>query len=119
EIAAPAEARAVKLGVAAFAAAILLLLVAYLAVVVPSRWFPSAPAQSWGARDVSLTRGSGELDGSVLVLDPAPQGGTSLISLNTDIRSTDYRAVAWRLSKVPEQADVRMYWRSDYAPSRM
>ncbi len=102
-----------------FAAAIVLLLVGYLAVAVPGPWFPSTSPLSWGPRDVMVTRGTASIEGNALVAAAGEPGGTVLISINTDIRSTDYRAIAWRLGGIPEQADVRMYWRSDYAPAKM
>jgi len=98
--------------------ATLLLLLGYLVVAVPESWFPAASPQSWGPRDVSLTRVSGAVEGDVLVIDAADPGSTALLSIKTDIRSADYRTIAWRLANVPEQADVRMFWRSDYAPAK-
>jgi hypothetical protein len=107
------------IGLVMFGAAMLLLLLGYLAIAVPGPWFPAASPLSWGPRDVSVTRGTGEIQGNALVVSATEPGGTALISINTGIRSVDYRAIAWRLAGVPEQADVRMYWRSDYAPAKM
>jgi hypothetical protein len=107
------------IGLGSLGIATLLLLLGYLALAVPRGWFPAAAPQSWGPRDVTLTRGSGEVVGDVLVIDAAEPGTTTLISIKADIRSADYRAIAWLLRDVPAQADVRMLWRSDYAPARM
>src|SRR5262249_26231074 len=111
--------RAAKIGVVALFAAIAVLLLGYLLVTVPAGWFPRASTQYWPPRDVQLTRGSGALEGNALIIDAQPAGATSLIWVNTDLRSTDYRVIAWSLSRVPEQSDVRLYWRSDYAPAKM
>jgi hypothetical protein len=119
--AAPPSGRAyeaARLALATLLVAIVVLILGYLAVAVPGQWFPSASPVSWGYRDAALTRGSGAIDGDALLVDATPPGGTSLISINTDIRSSEYRAVAWHLANIPERADVRMYWRSDYAPAR-
>ena len=107
------------IGLASFGGALLLLLLGYVVLTAPGAWFPAASPQSWGPRDASLTRGSGAIDGDVLMIDAAEPGSTAVLSIKADIRSTDYRAIAWRLANVPEQADVRMFWRSDYAPAKM
>ena len=64
-------------------------------------------------------RGRGALAGDALVLEPSDASGTTLVSINTDFRSSDYRAIAWDVSDVPPEADVRMLWRSDFAPQKM
>ena len=107
------------IGLALFGVATLLLLLGYLALAVPGPWFPLGTPQSWGPRDATLMRGSGTVDGDVLVITAADPGSTTLLSIKADFRSADYRAIAWQLRDVPKEADVRMFWRSDYAPARM
>jgi hypothetical protein len=114
-----ARPRPVRLGLAWFAGAIVLCLLGYLAVAVPGTWFPGASPLTWGARDASVMRGAGAVDGDSIILQPTDASGTTLVSINTDFRSTDYRAIAWDLTDVPADADVRMLWRSDFAPSKM
>jgi hypothetical protein len=42
----------------------------------------------------------------------------TIISVATDIRSTDYAAIAWIAIDVPEDAQARLLWQTDYAPNR-
>jgi hypothetical protein len=99
--------------------ALLLLALAYLFAAVPGTWFPAASPISWGPRAMTLTRGTGEIDGNSLVIAAAEPGSTALVSITTDFRSADYRAIAWQVGRMPADADVRMYWRSNYAPAKM
>jgi hypothetical protein len=59
------------------------------------------------------------VNGDALVITGVDPRGTALVSINTDFRSSDYRSVAWEASGVPAEADVRMLWRTDYAPSTL
>ncbi len=111
--------RPIRTGLALYAAALALCLLAYLAATVPGPWFPRASPVSWGPGDFSLARGTGAVSGGTLVITGVDSTETALVSINTDIRSTDYRSVAWDAADVPAGADVRMFWRSDYAPSRL
>ena len=117
---APARAvRPIRAGLALFAAAIALCLGAYLAATVPGPWFPRASPVSWGPGDFGLARGTGAVRGGALVITGVDSSETALVSIKTDIRSTDYRSVAWDTANIPSNADVQMLWRSDYAPSKL
>jgi hypothetical protein len=107
------------LGIALFGAALVLCLLGYLAAAVPGPWFPAATPLSWGPRDVAVMRGKGVQDRGVLFVSPPDADGTALISINTDFRSSDYRAIVWDVTDLPADADVRMLWRSDYASTKM
>ncbi len=116
----PARAvRPIPAALALFAAAIALCLFAYLAAAVPGTWFPQAAPVSWGIKNFSVARGSGTVRGGVLYIDAVDPTGTALVSITTDIRSIDYRAVAWDAAGVPAGADVQLLWRSDFAPSKL
>ena len=108
-----------RLALISFGVAIVLCLLGYLVVAVPGTWFPEASPLTWGAREASVMRGRGVLAGDTLILEPSDASGATLVSINTDFRSSDYRAIAWDLSDVPPEADVRMLWRSDFAPQTM
>jgi hypothetical protein len=110
----PAVSAAVLFGVA-----LLVCLVAYIALTVPGSWFPGAAAKHWTARELALARGSGGMVGDELVVTATDATGIVLISVNSDLRATDYAAIAWLAADVPERADVRMLWRSDYQPNKL
>ena len=102
-----------------FCAALLLCLLAYLALTVPGSWFPSATTKYWTVGELTLVRGSGAVVGDELVVTAADVSGLVLISLHADLRASDYAAIAWLAADVPEEADVRVLWRSEYQPSKL
>jgi hypothetical protein len=104
---------------ALFAGALLVCLLAYLAVTVPSNWFPGAAQKSWGARDLTLARGSGAIIGDELVITAPDASGVALLSLNSDLRASDYAAIAWIGIDVPDGVEVRLLWKSDYQPNKL
>jgi len=104
---------------ALFAGALLVCLLAYLAVTVPSNWFPGAAQKSWGARDLTLARGSGAIIGDALVITAPDASGVALLSLNSDLRASDYAAIAWIGIDVPDGVEVRLLWKSDYQPNKL
>jgi hypothetical protein len=92
---------------------------AYLVVAVPGAWFPHATEKTWGARDLGLVRGSGRAVGQALEITAADPAGTTLVNLITDFRATDYPAIAWQVSGLAEDADVRLLWRTDVQPDKL
>jgi len=100
-------------------AALVACFLGYLALVVPGKWFPREALRTWTATQLSLTRGFGILEGSEIVLTGVDASGTAVISLETQFRSSDYRAIAWDATQVPEQANLRVLWRTDYAPGKL
>jgi hypothetical protein len=102
-----------------FAAATVLCLLGYLAATVPNRWFPSASPKAWTASDLTLARGAGARVGDELVLTAPDATGIALVTLTSELRSGDYPVVAWLGRDFPENAEVGLLWRSDYAPDRL
>jgi hypothetical protein len=102
-----------------FVAALAVCIVGYLALAVPGPWFPSASPKGWAARELTLAHGAGVLERGELVVTADGTNRGALVTVETDFRSADYRAIAWDAIDVPEQADVRLVWRSDYAPARL
>jgi len=102
-----------------FALALLVCVAAYLALAVPGPWFPGVAAKTWAAQDMTLTRGDGALVGSELVITAPDPTGTVLVTLTPDLRSGDYAGIAWLVTDVPDQADVRLLWRSGYRPEQL
>ena len=110
---------------AIFAIAVLACLAGYVALSVPGAWFPGAVAKSYGLPDLTLTRGTGAVmrdalhGGDALVISAVDASGLALVTTNTDFRSGEYPIVAWTGANFPERADVRLLWRTDYAPSKL
>jgi hypothetical protein len=94
-------------------------LAAYLAHAVPKTWFPAAPPKAFAASGLAVTRGIGQLVADELRVIAPDATGLTLISVATDLRSSDYAAVAWITTDLPARAVVRMLWRTDYAPGKL
>ena len=101
------------------AAALALCALGYLVVAVPGAWFPSASPKSWTADRLVHARGAGGLDQGELVVVAADAAGTTLVTVDTAFRSSDYRAIAWSAIGVPEPATAWLIWRNDYAPAKI
>jgi hypothetical protein len=99
--------------------ALLVCLVIYLAISVPDRWFPSVAPRAFTAPELSLARGTGRLVGDELHVTAADPAGVTLISLVLDLRASDYRTIAWIAADLPDNATVRLVWRSDNAPDKL
>ena len=106
-------------GLALFGAALAACVLCYLAATVRGPWFPRAAPITWGTADFKLVRGTGAVDGDALAITGVDATQTALVSISTDFRSGDYRAVAWDAANVPADADVQMLWRTDYAPAKL
>ena len=102
-----------------FVAALAVCVLGYLALAVPGPWFPSGSPKGWAARELTLARGAGALERGELIVAAHGGAGGALVTVETDFRSVDYRAIAWDAIDVPQKADVRLVWRSDYAPAKL
>jgi len=103
----------------AFAAALALCLLAYLAYAVPGRWISSAAEQAFGATRLSVPRGTATLAGNDLVVSRAAEDGNTVVSVNADFRAADYPVVAWIAGGFPADARVALLWRTDVEPARV
>jgi len=101
------------------AAALAVCALGYLLVAVPSAWFPTASPRSWTADRLVLARGAGGLDHGELVVVAADAAGTTLVTVDTAFRSSEYRAIAWSAIGIPEPATAWLVWRNDYAPAKV
>ena len=99
--------------------ALLAWLAIYLVISVPSGWFPAAPIKAFAASGLALTRGAGQLVDGDLRVTAADSTGVTLISLVPELRASDYPVIAWIAIGVPEQAVVRLLWRTDHAPEKL
>ena len=103
----------------ALAAALVFVLLAYLAFTVPAGWFPSSPVKQWGARDLTLPRGIGGVVNNELVVTGSDASGQIYVAVTTDLRARDYAVIAWDAHDVPANTGVNFIWRTDYAPNKI
>ena len=102
-----------------FAATAIVVILVYVAMAVPRAWFPAAQRIEWSVADMTVTRGQGGVRDGVILAAPADATGIVVISLNTKLRSADYTTLDWDTSGVPPDAEVRLLWRADLAPTRV
>jgi hypothetical protein len=94
-------------------------LLSYLAFAVPANWFPSSPVKQWGARNLTLPRGTGGALNDEFVVTGTDAAGQVYIAVTTDLRARDYATITWSAHNVPADADVHFLWRTDFAPKRI
>ena len=70
-------------------------LTAYLAITVPRDWFPGSSPRAFDASALAISRGTGTLVNDELQVTAADDSGVILISQATDLKATDYAAIAW------------------------
>ncbi len=100
------------------------LLALYAVASVPGKWFPTVASKPYDLSAITLTRGGGArgtdpIKGDAFLITGVDDSGIALLSVNTDFPSSDYPVVAWTGTNFPEHANVRMLWRTSYAPSRV
>jgi hypothetical protein len=103
----------------ALAAAIVVVLLGYLAFAVPASWFPSSTVKQWGVRDMTLPRGIGGVVNGEFIVSATDAAGQAYVAIVTDLRARDYAAITWDARNFPADADVHFLWRSDYAPRKI
>ena len=91
----------------------------YLAFAAHGKWWSGAPDRAFGADNLAVTRGSGVRQGDELVITREGAGGETLVSVVTDLRSSDYALVSWIAIDVPESAQVVLLWHTDYEPAQV
>lgn len=99
--------------------AVVVCVLGYLAHAIPASWLPSATPKAWGARDLSITRGEGSVNGKDVVVTSVDPSGYAIVSVNTGFSAADYPVVAWDATGLSDAAEVRLFWRTDLAPSRL
>ncbi|HVO89615.1 MAG TPA: hypothetical protein VMV45_13815 [Casimicrobiaceae bacterium] len=114
-----ASARAWTRTVWLFAATVLVCLMVYLALAVPESWFPSARELVFGPSDMTVARGTGEVEDGELILKAPDASGNTLVSVNTSFRSSDYPGIAWIAIDLTDATKADLLWRSDYTPGRV
>lgn len=115
----PEFRRDVLRGTSILASVVLACAIAYLAMAVPGTWFPRASPTGWGVKSLSLVRGAGRVVGDELVVTAPDANGISLVTVTADLRSSDYPGIAWIAAGLPNDAEVRLLWRSDVRPDKL
>jgi len=96
----------------ALAAALAVVLLAYLAYAVPASWFPSSPVKQWGVRDLALLpQGTDRVvvNNELVVNSSSDASGQINVAVATDFRARDYPVIAWDAHNVPAGANVSFY----------
>jgi hypothetical protein len=106
-------------GALIFLSVLLACTLAYLAVAVPGAWFPRAAPQLLTINDLTVARGTGRVIGDRLVVSAPDANGIALVTVATNLRSSEYAGVAWIVGNLGEDADVRLLWRSDFQPDKL
>src|SRR5438552_2936084 len=102
-----------------FGASAAVCLLGYLAFAAPGRWLDAPPSLQWRARELAVTRGSGQLAAEGLVISAPDATRTVVISLNTSFRARDYPVIEWDAAGVPDNVEATMLWYSDIDASRV
>ena len=97
----------------------LLVLGSYLAFAVPGPWLASEAPRRFGVEAMQLTRGNGVRAGDELVVQAPGDGGIAIVSLATDLPATRFRGLAWDVTDLPPNVQVRVLWLSDTDPGRI
>jgi len=97
----------------------LLCIALYLTLSVKGGWFTSAPTLRSIASDLVVNRGNSQLRPDGLALLTPDASGTSIISVKTALRSSDYPVVAWDTLGVPDSVEVALLWQNNYEPGRI
>ena len=78
----------------------------------------AAPAKTYEATRMTVPRGLGRIDGNVLAAHGVG-GDVLIVAIPTDFRARDLETIAWDVTGVPANADVRLLFNSDYTPRRV
>jgi hypothetical protein len=111
--------RDVRRGALIFVSVLVACTLAYLAIVVPGAWFPRASPKAWPVKELALTRGAGRVIGDELAVSAPDANGITLVTVTTNLRSSDYPGIAWIVANLREDADVRLLWRTDFQPDKL
>jgi hypothetical protein len=107
------------LALASGGGALLLWALVYLFIAIPGSWFSSAPVLTAVGSRMTVTRGTGHIDGKRLVLDATDPSGTAIVSITTVLRANEYRRIHWIMSGLNGDVDFALLWRSEYAPGQI
>jgi hypothetical protein len=73
---------------------------------------------TYDAARMNVPRGLGRLEGGAVTAQ-APPNDVLIVAVPTDFRARDLATIAWEVSGLPADADVRLLFNSDYTPRRV
>jgi hypothetical protein len=92
---------------------------AYLYFAAPGPWLSSVPTQRFIGAQMTLSRGSGRVDGTRFVVQATDAAGLAIVSLDTPaLRASDYRRMRWTLSGTQADVALATLWRTDSATGK-
>ena len=103
--------------VVAFVLGCALVVAGYVAINGGALLAAASPATYEAAR-MSVPRGLGRAEGGVVTAQ-APANDVLIIAVATDFRARDLATIAWDVTGLPANADVRLLFSSDYTPRRV
>jgi hypothetical protein len=104
---------------ASLLASLLAIVLGYLALNVPGAWFPSAAPKRFDVGQMGVSRGQAQaMPGALVVATPSPEE-PAVVVLKAGFRAPDYAGIEWVVSGIPDGADVRLLWRTNYQPERL
>jgi hypothetical protein len=101
------------------AASLACVLAGYLAINVPGAWFPSAAPQRFDAVQMGVSRGRAQATPGALLVSTANAEEPAVVVLKASLRSSDFAGIEWIVAGLPDDADVRLMWRTNYQPERL
>jgi len=112
-----ADRRAIYVLLALLGVSLVALVVVYLAITIPDRWFGATSPKTFEARTLAVAVSTGAIDEDALAVTPDPSG-TIIITIAVAFSAGDYRSVAWRVTGLPPGSEARLLWRSEARPGR-
>jgi len=91
----------------------------YLGFAAHGKWWSAVPDRAFNADRLVVARGSAVREGDEVVITREGPGGETVVSVVTDLRSSDYSLVSWVATDVPESAQVVLLWHTDYEPAQV
>ncbi|MEO8316257.1 MAG: hypothetical protein ABI645_15855 [Pseudomonadota bacterium] len=108
------------LGPGLLIASIGVLLGLYLIVNLPGSWIGGGTPQIYPGSAMGIAAGYGQADGEKLVITRPDSKNATIVTLITPRVSTqEYGLVAIDIDGIPDDADVTLFWRNDWAPTKM
>ena len=104
---------------ALLAASLVACMAVYAAIATPGSWWPSAQPREWTAKEIGVSRGRVANQGESMLVMPADASNIVIVAVASELRSESYPVIGWSASDIPDDANARLLWRSDYRPGKL
>ncbi len=109
-----------RLGPLLWIISVAVLVVAYLAFNLPGSWFAAGETQKYPGAAIAIAAGSGQAEGTKLVITGADSRNAVILALVTPpIPTQRYGLIALDVDGIADDADATLFWRNDLAPNKM